>query len=73
MHSTQTFTDPGGSVLEDHLRQLSKREGIPIAENKDAKIVPLKADRLNALLMKAEVYGPLDLKAVTTWLGLRNP
>lgn len=70
------YKDPAavmiGSVLEEHLRQLCSRHLIAIVEEKDGKFVPLKADRLNADLAKANVYAKLDLKLVTAWLDLRN-
>jgi hypothetical protein len=58
-----------GSVLEEHLRKLSTKAGVPIV---DAKGGPRKADSLNADLVKAGVYNTLQQKAVTAWLGLRN-
>ncbi|MBP7052951.1 MAG: hypothetical protein KBE65_18250 [Phycisphaerae bacterium] len=61
-----------GSTLEEHLRQLCRKNGIPVARDKDGKDVPLKADQLNADLTKAGVYTTLDQKLVTAWLGLRN-
>ena len=70
------YKDPAavmaGSVLEEHLRQLCRREGVDTEEVKDEKPVPKKADRLNADLAKAEVYSKLDQKQITAWLGLRN-
>jgi hypothetical protein len=58
-----------GSTLEGHLRQLAEKTGIPTT-NQDGS--PLKADRLNADLTKAEAYDKTDQKSVTAWLGLRN-
>lgn len=61
-----------GSVLEEHLRQLCMKHTIEIAEERDGKLVPRKADRLNADLAKASVYTKLDQKQITAWLDLRN-
>ncbi len=61
-----------GGVLEEQLRQLCIKHGIPITQEKDGKVVPLKADRLNSELAKAEVYNKLDQKNVTAQLDLRN-
>lgn len=61
-----------GSVLEEHLRQLCIKSSIPIEERRDDRMVPHKADRLNAQLVSAQVYGKLDQKLVTAWLDLRN-
>ena len=61
-----------GSVLEEHLRQLCLKNGIPIESIKDGKPEPKKADLLNSELAKAEVYNKLDQKNVTAWLDLRN-
>jgi hypothetical protein len=70
------YKDPAavmvGSVLEEHLRQLCLRAEIPTEDEKDGRMVPRKADRLNAELAKAEVYSVLDQKQITAWLELRN-
>ena len=70
------YKDPAavmiGSVLEGHLRQLSNKTGLPLEEAKDGKVIPLKAERLNAELARAAVYTKLDQKMVTAWLDLRN-
>lgn len=58
-----------GSTLESHLRQLAEKSGISAD---DSSGHPLKADRLNADLVKADAYGKTDQKAITAWLGLRN-
>jgi hypothetical protein len=67
------FKDPAaviaGSTLEGHLRQLADKTSIPTAKSDGT---PLSADRLNADLAKAEVYGKADQKSITAWLGLRN-
>ena len=57
-----------GSTLEEHLRQLCLKNGLPIA----AGAKPTKADQLNGNLASAAVYAKLDLKSITSWLDLRN-
>lgn len=63
-----------GSILESHLRLLSAKNNLPIdaPDPKTGKMVPLKADTLNAALVKAGVYSKGDQKNVTGWLDLRN-
>ena len=61
-----------GSSLEAHMRQLCQKSSIPIEAPSGADVRPLKADRLNADLAKATIYGKLDQKNVTAWLDLRN-
>jgi len=61
-----------GGVLEEHLRQLSIESGIDVTYEKDGKLIPLKADRMNSELAKSGVYNKLDQKGVTTQLDLRN-
>jgi hypothetical protein len=58
-----------GSTLEGHLRQLAEKTGVP-STNEDGH--PLKADRLNADLVKVGAYEKTDQKSITAWLGLRN-
>lgn len=70
------YKDPAavvtGSVLEEHLRQLSLKNSLPVEDDRDGDPVPRKTDRLNAELAKAEAYSKLDQKLVTAWLDLRN-
>lgn len=62
-----------GSLLEEHLRQLCKKNSIDIEEvDKNGKLKPIKSDRLNSELAKKSVYSALDQKNVTGWLHLRN-
>jgi hypothetical protein len=61
-----------GSTLEEHLRQLCRKNGMPVAQQKNRTDVYLKADRLNNDLKTANVYTELDHKNVTAWLDLRN-
>jgi hypothetical protein len=72
----QSYKDPAavmiGSVLEENLRHLCTTNGIDIEVEKDDKLIPKKADRLNSDLAKAEIYTKLDQKSVTAWLDLRN-
>ena len=68
----QGYKDPAavmaGSVLEQHLRTLCDRVGIPTLANGQ----PKKADLLNSELATKSTYNKLDQKNVTSWLGLRN-
>lgn len=70
------YKDPaavmGGSVLEEHLRQLCSKHEIPVDEQKSDKKVPKKADRLNSELTASNAYSKLDQKQITAWLDLRN-
>lgn len=61
-----------GSVLEQHLRQLCEKCDIPTHIEKHDKLIPKKADAINADLTKAGVYSKLDQKNITGWLDLRN-
>ena len=62
-----------GSTLESHIKKLCNKNGIAIeALDRNNKPKAIKADTLNAELMKAGVYAQLELKSVTFWLGLRN-
>lgn len=66
------FKDPAavliGGVLEEHLRKLSDKNGVPTAVNARA----VKADQLNADLTRANAYSVLYQKSITAWLDLRN-
>jgi hypothetical protein len=66
------YKDPSavlvGSVLEEHLRQLSAKAGIGV----EISGRPKKADTLNSELAGAGTYSKLDPKSVTAWLDLRN-
>ncbi|MCZ8214812.1 MAG: hypothetical protein O9262_01160 [Cyclobacteriaceae bacterium] len=61
-----------GSVLEEHLRELCLRNSIPIEIEKDGKMIPKKADRLNSDLYSGGVIVKLDNKNVTGWFEVRN-
>jgi len=70
------YKDPAavmvGSVLEEHLRQLARKYGVPIEVVVNAKSTAKKADVLNADLVKVGAYGKLEQKMITAWLDLRN-
>jgi len=70
------YKDPAavlaGCVLEEHLRQLCKKNGIETEANTKSGIKAKKADLMNSELSKAEVYSILDQKNITAWLDLRN-
>lgn len=72
----QDYKDPAavmiGSVLEENLRQLCRKNDIDTEIEKKGSLKPKKADRLNADLAKEEIYTKLDQKSVTMWLDLRN-
>lgn len=61
-----------GGVLEEHLRKLSDRHGIPTTELKGARTVPKKSENLNTDLKAAGAYDLGEQKQVTAWLDLRN-
>ncbi|MCP9199990.1 hypothetical protein MKO06_08735 [Gramella sp. GC03-9] len=62
-----------GSVLEEHLRLICKKNSIDIEfTNNAGDTKAKKADTMNADLAKANVYGVLEQKNVTAWLDLRN-
>jgi hypothetical protein len=69
----QHYKDPAavvaGSVLEEHLRKLCDKHGIPVVKPDGS---PKKADVLNSELTAAGIYSKLDQKSVTAWLDLRN-
>lgn len=58
-----------GSVLEEHLRKLANKAGVP-AEKPDGSAK--KAATLNSELTAAETYNQIQQKAVTALLGIRN-
>ena len=61
-----------GCVLEEHLRQLCYKEGIPTTISKGGKKSFKKANTLNDELAGKDVYNKLDHKNVLAWLDLRN-
>lgn len=68
----QGYKDPAavlvGGTLEEHLRKLCTKHGIPIV---DAKSQHRKASAMNDDLAKI-AYDKLQQKGVTYWLDLRN-
>ena len=69
---SEGYKDPAavvaGSVLEEHLRCLSAKNGVEVNTGGKAR----KTDQLNADLAGRAVYSKLDQKSVTSWLDLRN-
>lgn len=62
-----------GSVLEESLRALSLKSGLPVSQpDSSGKLRPIKAEALNTVLAKNHVYNLLMQKSVTAWLDLRN-
>ena len=61
-----------GAALEVHLKKLCENRSIAMEQERNGKVQPISADRLNAKLAKSEAYNKLDQKSVTAWLGLRN-
>ena len=72
----EKYKDPAavvaGSVVEEHLRQLSLSVKIPVEEPSRGSLAPRKADSLNADLARVGKYSKLDQKQVAAWLDLRN-
>lgn len=58
-----------GAVLEDSLRKLADANNISCYSEAGK---PLTIDPLNIALAKAQIYGPLVQKQITTWANLRN-
>ncbi len=58
-----------GSVLEDGLRRLCAKNGLPTSTEEGR---PLTMDPLNAQLAKADVYSKLVQKQITSWAHVRN-
>lgn len=58
-----------GSALEAHLRLLCQKHGI---NTQLPSGQPMKADAMNAELVKASAYNNLQQKAVTSWQAIRN-
>jgi hypothetical protein len=58
-----------GGVLEEHLRKLAIKYGIPVM--RDATHYR-NAEDLNMELRKSGVYTESERKTITSWLGLRN-
>jgi hypothetical protein len=58
----------GGGVLEEQLRLLCVKDGIPTTSGSK----PKKAEIMNTELYSAGVYDLNQQKQVTAWLGIRN-
>jgi len=61
-----------GSVLEQHLRRLSDKHGVPLSIERNGKMVPQAAEAINQALVKAGAYNSIKQKQITSWLGIRN-
>ena len=57
-----------GVVLEEHIRKLAEKVGIPVQDGATFR----RAEVLNQDLAKNGVYGKPEQKSVTAWLGIRN-
>lgn len=57
-----------GSTFESHLKKLASKNGVLLEV--DGR--PVKAEKLNQEMARANVYTLLDQKNVTAWLDLRN-
>lgn len=61
-----------GSTLEEHLRQLCRKNSIDTQDEKNGKRIHKKAESINSELAKKSIYSILDQKNITAWLDLRN-
>lgn len=61
-----------GGVLEEHLRRLCIKHGIPLTSDRNGKKAPKKSDTMNSELANAAAYDKLDQKWITTALDIRN-
>ena len=70
------YKDPAaviaGSALEAHLKQLCQNRDIAIERERNSRVQPVNANKLNADLVKSSAYSKIDEKNITAWLGLRN-
>jgi hypothetical protein len=57
-----------GAALEEHIRNLCVKSGIPVEVNG----TPLKASVMNDELKKATIYDEAQRKHVAAWQGIRN-
>lgn len=71
-HCKEAAAVMGGSVLEEHLRQLCNKNNIAVETVISGKPVPKTADSLNSELASANIYTKLDQISVTAWLDLRS-
>jgi hypothetical protein len=73
----EEFKDPAavlaGSVLEEHLRKLCEKNGVPVSStDKRGKLKPLMIDQLNIELVRKQVYGKVEQQQITAWASIRN-
>jgi hypothetical protein len=62
-----------GAALEEHLRQLARKHGLPTATtNPKGKTTHRKASELNDDLHKAKAYSQPEWRQTQVWLDLRN-
>lgn len=61
-----------GGVLEEHIRKLCIKSGVPIEIQKDGKTAFKKASTMNDDLKKNGIHGGIDHKNINAWLELRN-
>ena len=62
-----------GGVLEEHMRKLCEKNGIPTTHvDKDGKTKHKMIDTMNGELAKGMVYDKNEQKQVTAWAGIRN-
>ena len=71
------YKDPAaviiGSTLEAHLKELCKNNSVDIEFlNGKGKLVPKKANVLNADLAKKGIYSSAYQKQITAWMDIRN-
>jgi hypothetical protein len=71
------YKDPAaviiGSTLESHLRELCKSNSIDyVVLNNKGRLMPKKADLMNADLAKKGIYTSAYQKQITAWLDIRN-
>lgn len=58
-----------GSVLEDGLRKIAERNGVPTVNDSGRS---LTIDPLNSELGRREIYSKLHQKQITSWAHIRN-
>lgn len=61
-----------GVVLEEHLRKLSDKHGIPVVVSDGDQERPKRASALNQELRAKGVYNLNEQQQVTAWLSVRN-
>lgn len=61
-----------GATLEEHLRQLADRHGIPLAITKNGRSSPKAASLLNDDLLKVHAYSQPEWRQNQVWIDIRN-